>query len=124
VNGSHDVGNRARPVLDERDEAGQGEPIAAQHALDEAKRIAIHGPGMPSRRGAARGAGILARFMREDTRSTPKAAAIDVGAIGSALDMPTRRGFAQAASDWQRSALRNQGAVGLDIETSPGGEQP
>ena len=37
--------------------------------------------------------------------------------------MPTRRGFAQAASDWQSGALRKDGAVGLDIETSPGGDQ-
>jgi hypothetical protein len=61
--------------------------------------------------------------MREDTRSTPKAAAIDAGAIVRALDMPTRRGFAQAASDWQSGALRKDGAVGLDIETSPGVDQ-
>jgi hypothetical protein len=66
---------------------------------------------------------ILARFMREDTRSTPKAAAIDAGAIVRALDMPTRRGFGQAASDWQSRAHRNHGAVGLDIETSPGVDQ-
>jgi hypothetical protein len=61
--------------------------------------------------------------MREDTRSTPKAAAIDAGAIVRALDMPTRRELAQVASEWQRSALRNHGAVGLAIETAPGVEQ-
>jgi hypothetical protein len=65
----------------------------------------------------------LACFMREGTRSTPRGAAIGDGAIVRALDMPTRRGLAQRASDWQSGAFRNNGEVGLDIDTSPGIDQ-
>jgi quinol monooxygenase YgiN len=65
----------------------------------------------------------LARFMHEDTRWTPKAAAVDSGGTVWALDMPTRRRFAQGASDCHPRALRKDGAVGLDIETSPGVDQ-
>jgi hypothetical protein len=92
------------------------------------KRVMVHSAnGHRTQKGGNGGAPpdlyttALALHSTEDTRSTPRAAAIDAGAIVRALDMPTRRGFAQAARDWQSSALRNHGAVGLDIETSPGG---
>jgi len=62
----------------------------------------------------------LARFMREDTRSTPKVAAIDARAPVRALSMPTRRGFAQSASDGQAGPLREEDAGGLDIDTAAG----
>jgi hypothetical protein len=65
----------------------------------------------------------LARIMREDTRSTPKATPIDAEATVRALDMPTRRRFAQGASDCLGGALSGDGALGLDIDTAPGVEQ-
>jgi hypothetical protein len=37
--------------------------------------------------------------------------------------MPTRQELAQGASDWQSGALRDNGEVGLDIDTSPGIDQ-
>jgi hypothetical protein len=51
-------------------------------------------------------------------RSTPTAAAIDSGATVRARDITTRRRCAQGATNCHAGALRKEGAVGLDIDTS------
>jgi hypothetical protein len=41
VHGAHDRGDGGCPVLDLRDEAGERETIAVEHALDEARDARI-----------------------------------------------------------------------------------